>query len=185
MSSLVKKQSIYDTYFQITQESQATYGPKTILFYQVGAFFEMYGVQDRQTKEIKKSPVEAFTQIAQLNISDKEIDTPEGTVVMAGFRDYSLDKYLKVTTQAGYTAVVYIQNTSNPKAITRELYGVYSPGTYISFETESSQQLSNNTVCIWLSTFTTLQKRDASFVESLPPIFSQANQPFLNTRHPS
>jgi DNA mismatch repair protein MutS len=158
MSSLVKKQSIYDTYFQITQESQATYGPKTILFYQVGAFFEMYGVQDRQTKEIKKSPVEAFTQIAQLNISDKEIDTPEGTVVMAGFRDYSLDKYLKVTTQAGYTAVVYIQNTSNPKAITRELYGVYSPGTYISFETESSQQLSNNTVCIWLSTFTTLQK---------------------------
>lgn len=154
-----KKQSIYDTYFQITQESQTTYGPKTILFYQVGAFFEMYGVQDRQTKQIKKSQVEDFTQIAQLNISEKEIETPEGTVVMAGFRDYSLDKYLKVTTQAGYTAVVYIQNTSNPKAITREIYGVYSPGTYISFETESSQQLSNNTVCIWLSTFTTLQKQ--------------------------
>jgi len=154
-----KKQSIYDTYFQITQESQATYGPKTILFYQVGAFFEMYGVQDPLTKEIKKSPVANFAQIAQLNISDKEIETPEGTVVMAGFRDYSLDKYLKITTQAGYTAVVYIQNATNPKAITRELYGVYSPGTYLSFDTESSHQLSNNTVCIWLSTFTTLQKQ--------------------------
>lgn len=159
MSSLVKKQTIYDAYFQITKESQTTYGSKTILFYQVGAFFEMYGVQDPQTKEIKKSQVENFTQIAQLNISDKEIETPEGTVVMAGFRDYSLDKYLKLTTQSGYTAVVYIQNMTNPKAITRELYGVYSPGTYISFETESSQQLSNNTVCVWLSTFTTLQKQ--------------------------
>jgi len=154
-----KKQSIYDIYFQITQETQAQYGQKTILFYQVGAFYEMYGVQDHKTKEIKKSQVENFTQMAQLNISDKEIETPEGTVVMAGFRDYSLDKYLKVSTQAGYTSVVYIQNTTNPKAITRELYGVYSPGTYLSFDTESSQQLSNNTVCIWLSTFTTLQKQ--------------------------
>ena len=154
-----KKQSIYDTYFQITQESQTAYGPKTILFYQVGAFFEMYGVQDRQTKEIKRSQVENFTQIAQLNVSDKEIETPEGTVVMAGFRDYSLDKYLKLTTQAGYTAVVYIQNASNPKAITRELYGVYSPGTYLSFDTESSQQLSNNTVCVSLSTFTNIHKQ--------------------------
>lgn len=154
-----KKQSIYDTYFQITQESQTAYGPKTILFYQVGAFFEMYGVQDPKTKEIKRSQVENFTQIAQLNVSDKEIETPEGTVVMAGFRDYSLDKYLKLTTQAGYTAVVYIQNASNPKAIIRELYGVYSPGTYLSFETESSQQLSNNTVCISLSTFTNIHKQ--------------------------
>ena len=154
-----KKQSIYDTYFQITQESQTAYGPKTILFYQVGAFFEMYGVQDPKTKEIKRSQVENFTQIAQLNVSDKEIETPEGTVVMAGFRDYSLDKYLKLTTQAGYTAVVYIQNASNPKAIIRELYGVYSPGTYLSFETESSQQLSNNTVCVSLSTFTNIHKQ--------------------------
>jgi DNA mismatch repair protein MutS len=159
MTSIVKKQSIYDTYFQITQESQTAYGPKTILFYQVGAFFEMYGVQDRQTKEIKRSQVENFTQIAQLNVSDKEIETPEGTVVMAGFRDYSLDKYLKLTTQAGYTAVVYIQNASNPKAIIRELYGVYSPGTYLSFDTESSQQLSNNTVCVSLSTFTNIHKQ--------------------------
>lgn len=155
---LHKKQTSYDTYFQITQESQVKYGPKTILFYQVGAFFEMYGVQDRQTKEIKKSQVDNFSQIAQLKISDKLIETPEGSVVMAGFRDYSLDKYLKITTQAGYTAVVYIQNTTNPKDITREPYGVYSPGTYLSFETDSSQQLSNNTVCIWLSTFTTLKK---------------------------
>jgi DNA mismatch repair protein MutS len=154
-----KKQSIYDTYFQITQESQTAYGPKTILFYQVGAFFEMYGVQDPKTKEIKRSQVENFTQIAQLNVSDKEIETPEGTVVMAGFRDYSLDKYLKLTTQAGYTAVVYIQNASNPKAIIRELYGVYSPGTYLSFDTESSQQLSNNTVCVSLSTFTNIHKQ--------------------------
>ena len=153
-----QKQSIYEIYFQITQESIQTYGPQTVLFYQVGAFFEMYGVQDPLTKRIKKSEMESFCQMTQLNISDKGIDHPEGAVVMAGFRDYSLDKYLKMTTQAGYTAVVYIQNATNPKAITREPYGVYSPGTFISFDTDSSPQLSNNIVCIWLSSYTTLQK---------------------------
>ena len=154
-----KTVSIYDLYFQITEEAIQKYGKTTILFYQVGAFFEMYGVQNPTTKIISKSRVEDFTQIAQLNMSQKEIDTPDGAILMAGFRDYSLDKYLKVATQNGYTAVVYTQNMTNPKAITREFYGLYSPGTFISFDTDSSQQLSNNTICIWLSTYIPLHTK--------------------------
>ena len=158
------KVSIYDTYFEITKESIQKYGDKTILYYQVGAFFEMYGIQHPTTKIISKSNVENFTQIAQLNMSAKEIQTPDGDVLMAGFRDYSLDKYLKIATQQGYTAVVYVQNTSNPIEITRDFYGVYSPGTFISFDTDSSLQLSNHTVCIWMSTYTPLRSTTPQFV---------------------
>ena len=146
-----KKETIYDQYFMITKEYIEKYGHQTILFYQVGAFFEMYGVQTK-TGDILKSQVDEFTQIAQLNMSAKEIETEGGAVVMAGFRDYSLDKYLKIATNNGFTAVVYIQNMSNPKNITREFHGIYSPGTYISYDTESSQQLSNNIICVWLTT---------------------------------
>lgn len=158
------KQSIYDIYFQVTEESQHKYGEQTILFYQVGAFFEMYGVQDPLTKTVKKSKVEDFTQLAQLNMSAKEIETPDGAVLMAGFRDYSLDKYLKTATTNGFTAVVYIQNMTNPKAITREFYGVYSPGTFISYDTDSSQELSNNIVCIWLYTYTPIHTNTSQLV---------------------
>ena len=150
-----KPQSIYDIYFKITTENQTKYGPQTILFYQVGAFFEMYGIQTQ--KGVIKSKVEEFTQLAQLNMSAKEIDTPDGAVIMAGFRDYSLEKYLKIATQNGYTAIVYVQNTTNPKAITRELHGVYSPGTFITFDTDSSQTISNNIVCIWLNKYTPIR----------------------------
>jgi len=159
-----KTETMYDLYFKITQEILQKYGKTTILFYQVGAFFEMYGLQNTQTKAISKSQVEYFCQIAQLNISQQNVFTPEGEVLMAGFRDYSLDKYLKIATQNDYTAVVYVQNTTNPKAITRDFYGVYSPGTYISFDTESSQQLSNNTVCLWLSTYTPLHTKKPQLV---------------------
>jgi len=146
-----KKDSIYDEYFLITNEYIEKYGKNTILFYQVGAFFEMYGIQTK-TGDVIKSRVDDFTQIAQLNMSSKEIDTDCGAVIMAGFRDYSLDKYLKIATNNSFTAVVYIQNMSNPKSITRELFNIYSPGTYISYDTESSQQLSNNIICVWLTT---------------------------------
>jgi DNA mismatch repair protein MutS len=150
---------IYDIYFQITHDAINKYGETTILLYQVGAFFEMYGIQDPLTKKITKSNVYDFTQMAQLNISTKD-----GDIVMAGFRDYSLDKYLKLATQNGYTAVVYTQNMTNPKAITRELYGVFSPGTFISFDTDTSKELSNNTVCIWLSTYTPLFSKTPQLV---------------------
>ena len=146
-----KKDSIYDQYFSITKEYTDKYGSQTILFYQVGAFFEMYGVQTK-SGDILKSRVDEFTQISQLNMSAKEIETEGGAVIMAGFRDYSLDKYLKIATNNCFTAVVYVQNMSNPKNITREFHGIYSPGTYISYDTESSQQLSNNIICIWLDT---------------------------------
>jgi DNA mismatch repair protein MutS len=152
MPPKTKKDSIYEQYFSITNENIEKYGKNTILFYQVGAFFEMYGVQNKRG-DVLKSRVDEFTQFAQLNMSSKEIDVEEGTVIMAGFRDYSLDKYLKIATNNGFTAVVYIQNMSNPKNITRELLNIYSPGTYISYDTESSQQLSNNIICVWITTY--------------------------------
>ena len=163
MPPKARKDSIYDQYFTITNEYINKYGENTILFYQVGAFFEMYGVQTK-TGDVEQSRVGEFTQIAQLNMSSKEIDVETGVVIMAGFRDYSLEKYLKIATSNNFTAVVYTQNMSNPKNITREFQGVYSPGTYISYDTESSQQLSNNIVCIWLTSYTSFRGNSTQLV---------------------
>ena len=161
----VKKETntIYDQYFNITQQYADKYGTNTILFYQVGAFFEMYGIQ-MDKGDVIKSQIEPFTQIAQLNMSAKEIHTEEGAILMAGFRDYSLDKYLKIATNNGFTAVVYVQNMTNPKNITRELHGIYSPGTFISYDTDSSQQLSNNIICVWLTTYKNLATKTDQLV---------------------
>lgn len=163
MPPKTKKDSIYEQYFSITKDYIEKYGKNTILLYQVGAFFEMYGVQNKKG-DVLKSRVDEFTRFAQLNMSSKEIDVDEGTVLMAGFRDYSLDKYLKIATNNGFTAVVYVQNMTNPKNITRELLNIHSPGTYISYDTESSQQLSNNIICVWLTTYKPFHTNTRQFV---------------------
>ena len=109
---------------------------------QVGAFFEMYGTKTDDT-------MFDLCELCQLNTSDKKICVSSGEPVsMAGFRDYSLDKYLPRITDGGYTAVVYVQSKHDAKD--RTLHAIYSPGTYISCETDSSPQITNNIMCIWL-----------------------------------
>ena len=109
---------------------------------QVGAFFEMYGTKTDDT-------MFDLCELCQLNTSDKKICVGSGEPVsMAGFRDYSLDKYLPRITDGGYTAVVYVQSKHDAKD--RNLHAIYSPGTYISCETDSSPQITNNIMCIWL-----------------------------------
>ena len=134
--------SLTNEYFRLTLEYQTKYGAKTILLMQVGAFFEMYGTKT------DASIMFDVCELCQLNTSDKRICVGNGeTVFMAGFRDYSLDKYVPRITEGGYTAVVYVQSKNDPKD--RNLLAIYSPGTYISYETDSSPQITNHIMCVW------------------------------------
>jgi DNA mismatch repair protein MutS len=71
---------------------------------------------------------------------------------MAGFRDYTLEKYIQKLSENGYTSVVYKQEKDG-KNFKRKLHAVYSAGTYISYDTDSSPQTTNNIMCVWINTF--------------------------------
>ena len=81
---------------------------------------------------------------------------PPCAVVMAGIRDYQLDKYIHLLTDSGCTAVVYVQEKSGKdnKTISRVFQGVYSPGTYLGYDldatVESATESTNNVMCIWM-----------------------------------
>lgn len=148
-------------YFTLTEKYTAEYGPNTVVLLQVGAFFEVYGqVTPAATAADSSSSVagsvcsgsriDDFCLICELAKANK---TPG--IVMAGFRDYGLDKYLKKLQDAGYTAVVYVQDgLKNPPV--RVLQGIYSPGTFFSTDIVAgagvggSAALSNNIACIWI-----------------------------------
>jgi DNA mismatch repair protein MutS len=132
--------SLIKEYFQLTTKYQSLYGENTILLMQVGAFFEVYGVDGAQSK------IADFSRICDLNVVDKNTCVGESNVHMAGFKDFQIDKYLKKIQEAGFTAVVYTQD-ENAKHTTRSLAGVFSPGTFFHPE---SPHLTNSTTCIWI-----------------------------------
>ena len=148
-------------YFTLTKKYTDEYGANTVVLLQVGAFFEVYGqiVTPAEGEgggagvTCTGSRIDDFCSICELAKANK---TPG--FLMAGFRDYGLDKYLKKLQDAGYTAVVYVQDGLKTPPV-RVLQGIYSPGTYFSTEiapggggtgTGASAALSNNIACIWI-----------------------------------
>jgi DNA mismatch repair protein MutS len=133
-------------YFELTKRYQDEYGENTILLMQVGSFFEVYGIFNEKTETIFGSKIVDFSQICELNIVEKNTCVGKDNVMMAGFKDMQIEKYIKKIQDSGFTAVVYAQDEA-VKNTTRSLAGIFSPGTY--FHTESTN-LTNSTTCIWI-----------------------------------
>jgi DNA mismatch repair protein MutS len=143
-------------YFTLTEKYTNEYGANTVVLLQVGAFFEVYGQivtpaeGSGASVTCTGSRIDDFCSICELAKANK---TPG--FLMAGFRDYGLDKYLKKLQDAGYTAVVYVQDGLKTPPV-RVLQGIYSPGTYFSTDiapggsSGSGAALSNNIACIWI-----------------------------------
>lgn len=124
-------------YFELTQKYQHEYGERSIVLMQVGAFMEVYGKSDNNY-------LEDFSRVCDLNV----VKRGESDVLMAGFKEVYVDKYVKKLQDAGYTIAVYAQR---PDDVTvRELAGIFSPGTYFPSDSSESQSLSsNNILCVW------------------------------------
>ena len=110
-------------YFALTDKYTAEYGRNTVVLLQVGAFFEVYG-QIITPDVATGSRIDDFCVICELAKANK---IPG--FVMAGFRDYGLDKYLKKLQEAGYTAVVYVQDglKTPPVRVLQGLEGLEMP----------------------------------------------------------
>ena len=156
--------SLIDDYMEITRENQAKYGQRTVLLMQVGAFFEVYGLKNQINGDISGSMILEFCQICQLNGSEKKICIGGNQVIMAGFRDYTLDKYLQKLTDGGFTVVVYVQE-KNGKNVKRILHSIHSAGTYISYDNDTSTKATNNVMCIWFDTFRPMSKISTSMAD--------------------
>ena len=133
-------------YFELTKKYQDEYGENTILLMQVGSFFEVYGIYSEINKAITGSKIVDFSQICELNIVEKNTCIGKDNVMMAGFKDMQIEKYIKKIQDAGFTVVVYVQDEA-VKNTTRSLGGIFSPGTYFQPE---SQNLTNSITCIWI-----------------------------------
>ena len=143
------EQGIYEEYFRLTQEYKTKYGAKTILLMQVGAFFEVYGLKRPNAGDVYGSSIMELSEICQLNVSEKKSNYDNSQILMAGFRDYTIDKYISKLVEFGYTLPVFIQEKVG-KTVKRVFDQVYSPGTIISCETDAQSSMTNNIMCIWM-----------------------------------
>jgi DNA mismatch repair protein MutS len=168
--------SIYEEYFDYCNKYTAIYGEKTCVLLEVGSFFEIYTYKNiyinKQsdnlneqankrciTNEIQHPNCQEISKFCNLNLVEKKqtYQNENQIILMMGFRNYMMDKYVQKLTDANYTVVVYIQEKKG-KEILRKLHNIYSKGTFLTFDTEEDLQniqkpFINNTnyiLCIWI-----------------------------------
>ena len=153
--------SIYKEYFKLTSQYASQYGDKTILLMQVGSFFEIYALKN----DPFCSTINDICNICQFSIAEKKAQYEDKQILMAGFPEYKLEKYLQKITEHNYSVVVYVQE-KNEKNTKRIFHSIHSAGTYIPFEVDSSPQITNYIMCIWFETFTPLNRASRRGIDS-------------------
>lgn len=140
--------SMVATYFKQLKTYQKKYGPKVILFWQCGSFFEIYGLYKKTThEEIDSTTLSKAQEICDLTVSNKSMTIDNYNVKMGGVPIFSdLNKYIKKLINKGYTVPVWVQD---PKMKThRQEEYISTPGTLF---VEEEEKLSNNIMCIWIN----------------------------------
>ena len=122
---------IYDDYVNYTDKYKSIYGEKTIVFIEIGSFFEIYGVNN--DNEISGANMIEMGNLLNIQVSRKNksiLENSRDNPMMAGFPNHSLKKFIDILINNNYTNVIIEQVTPppNPK---REVTQVISPSTYI------------------------------------------------------
>jgi DNA mismatch repair protein MutS len=160
--------SLIKEYLELTKQYSNEYGERTIILMQNGAFFEVYGLKNKNN-HIYGCKLDDFSKICDLNIVEKKVPGGDMTinedqVVNAGFKTHLIEKYIKKLQDNGYTIIVYEEEGEDPvkKTKIRNKTGIYSPGTSFDQETE---QITNNICCLWIEhNKTTLKHKNQIYI---------------------
>lgn len=120
---------IYDDYIHHTQEFQSKYGIDTVVFMQVGDFFELYAVHNDEEKA--GADIFRVAEICNLQVTKKNkslAETSRSNPYMAGFPLAIVQKHVQALTQNGFTVVI-IRQVTPPPNVKREVTEIISPST--------------------------------------------------------
>ena len=146
-------------YFKELKKYKKQYGEKVMLLMQVGHFFEIYGLKDKQKNKFIDPNIIEFGNICDYLVKPKQTSSKGGkkeqrykhddgrtyTVYMAGLPIFgNREAKISKLNEHGFTVAVWEQ-VENLKDV-REETGVFSPGTKFF----DNSQLTNNIMCIWL-----------------------------------
>jgi DNA mismatch repair protein MutS len=136
--NILCKMTIYDDYIAYHDKYILVYGEKTIVFLQVGDFFELYGVQN-ETEQVGPD-MYAIGDICGLVVTRKNKSITEnsrGNPLMMGFPIHAFQKHAQLLVSRNYTVVV-IRQVTPPPNVQRKVTEIISPSTFLSTTNQTS-----------------------------------------------
>ena len=136
---------LIEDYIELQQKYEKKYGDKTIVLYECGQFFEIYGVVNEEENFGKIYDISELTNLSVSKRSDKYAPVSRKNPLMAGFPNHSFEKWKDILLKHNYTVIKIEQDSHGTKDPERKITEIISPGINID-----CTSFSNNLMSIYL-----------------------------------
>ncbi len=124
-----KEKLLTQIYFDLQKYFQQKYGNDTIIFIEIGTFYEVYEINNDDEQIGKAKEVAELLNIQLTKKNKNIVENSEKNPLLAGVPAVSFDRYLnRVISEQKYTVVV-VKQRGNPPKISRYISQIVSPGT--------------------------------------------------------
>lgn len=134
-----KEKLLTEIYFDLQLFFEEKYGKNTIVFMEIGSFFETYEVNN-ETHQIGKA--KEVSELLNIQLTRKNKSIIENSLqnpLLAGIPAVSLERYLSRLVQSKKYTIVLVRQKGEPPHVKRYIANIISPGTNFDYVMESSE----------------------------------------------
>jgi len=128
-----KSKLLTQTYFELQEKFEERYGHNTVVFMEIGTFFEVYEVNNDES-QIGKA--KEMAELLNIQLTKKNKSIVENSVknpLLAGVPAVSFERYLNRVIQEQKYTVIVIKQRGKPPKISRYIAQIISPGTNFDY----------------------------------------------------
>ncbi len=124
-----KDKLLTQTYFDLQRYFEDKYGNDTVLFMEIGTFFEVYEVNNDEEQIGKAKEIAELLNIQLTKKNKSIVENSDKNPLLAGVPAVSFERYLsRLIAEQKYTVIV-VKQKGNPPKISRYIAQIVSPGT--------------------------------------------------------
>ena len=134
-----KEKLLTEIYFDLQLFFEEKYGKNTIVFMEIGSFFETYEVNN-ETHQIGKA--KEVSELLNIQLTRKNKSIIENSLqnpLLAGIPAVSLVRYLSRLVLSKKYTIVLVRQKGEPPHVKRYIANIISPGTNFDYVMESSE----------------------------------------------
>ncbi len=124
-----KDRLLTQTYFDLQRFFEDKYGRDTVVFMEIGTFYEVYEINNDDEQVGKAKEIAELLNIQLTKKNKSIIENSEKNPLLAGVPAVSFERYLsRLISEQKYTVIV-VKQKGNPPKISRYVSQIVSPGT--------------------------------------------------------
>ncbi len=124
-----KERLLTQVYFDLQRYFEEKYGNDTIVFMEIGTFYEVYEVNNDDEQIGKAKEVAELLNIQLTKKNKNIVENSDKNPLLAGVPSVSFERYLsRIINEQKYTVIV-VKQKGNPPKISRYISQIVSPGT--------------------------------------------------------